>query len=136
MAKLREFRQYHINATGKVSENTRTLALSALALMWLFKKEVAGTYEVPHALLVPLLLVVLALALDFSQYVYRSIVFHHLFRREEMRLEKKEITEDDELHINTHVNTPAYALFYLKVICLVIAYIELLSHLSTTIRWK
>ncbi len=34
MPVLDKFRQYHYDATAKVSENTRTLALSAIAIVW------------------------------------------------------------------------------------------------------
>lgn len=136
MPKLSVFRQYHYDATVKVSENTRTLSLSAIGIVWLFKKEVSGSYQVPIELLKPLLLVVIAMALDFLQYVYRSIIWHYIFRKEEGRLNKNEITEETELYANSSVNTAAYIFFYVKVVALVAAYYFLLTYFVRSIVWK
>lgn len=135
MPKLNDFRQYHYDATVKVSENTRTLAISALAIVWLFKKDNAGTIEVPNDLFLPLLFVLMALTLDFGQYVYRSIVWHKIYRGKEKELEKKEITEDSELYVDSCVNAPAYLLFYSKIVCLAVAYWGLLSYFFHIIKW-
>lgn len=86
MPKLSKFREYHYESTAKVSENSRTLALSAIAIVWLFKTQNGDQYQVPDSLQIPLFLVVSAMALDFLQYVYRSIVWHIIFRRKESEL--------------------------------------------------
>ncbi|TMP37096.1 hypothetical protein [Pseudoalteromonas rubra] len=135
MPVLDKFRQYHYDATVKVSDNTRTLALSAVGIVWLFKNQNGGVYEIPNDLLVPLILVVIALALDFGQHVYRSIAWHIKFRIEEKRLGKKEITEETELYASKWINTFAYFVFYGKVLCLVAAYCGLLSYFSSMVNW-
>lgn len=135
MPVLDKFRQYHYDATSKVSENTRTLALSAIAIVWLFKKEDGGVYMIPQGLLVPLALVILAMALDFFQYVYRSVAWHVIFRRRERLLAEEEITEETELYVNPWVNFLAYCFFYAKVLCLAFAYWRLLVYFSGVINW-
>ncbi len=132
---LEKFRQYHYDATVKVSENTRTLALSAIAIVWLFKRENGSAYEIPESLLLPLMLVLVAMSLDFFQYVYRSFVWHILFRVQERKLERKEITEQSELYISSWINFPGYVLFYMKIFCLILAYFKLLEYFSHIVKW-
>ncbi len=135
MAKLQKFRDYHYESTAKVSDNTRTLAISAIAIIWLFKVQVGTTYQVPNGLKIPLLLVFLAMALDFFQYVYRSIVWHYIFRAKEVELEKNKITEDSELYVSASINLVAYIFFYTKVVALTFAYIYLISYLFQGVKW-
>jgi hypothetical protein len=135
MPVLDKFRQYHYEATAKVSENTRTLALSAIAIVWLFKHDNDGTYEIPEKLLIPLMLVIMAMTLDFCQYVYRSIAWHIIFRMQEKRLAKKQITETSELYVNSWVNFLAYCFFYTKVVCLGFAYLCLIKYFICAVKW-
>jgi hypothetical protein len=138
MANIDKFRQFHNEATAKVSENTRTLALSAIGLIWLFKHDVAGGgYQMPFNLFGPLRLIVIAMAFDFIQYVYRSIAWHIVFRNAERKLDKGEIKEEDNnLYVPGWVNFMAYGLFYGKVVVLIIAYVELFCFLYSSIIWK
>ncbi|MDX2355215.1 hypothetical protein [Stutzerimonas xanthomarina] len=135
MPKLSKFREYHYESTAKVSDNTRTLALSAIAIVWLFKAQNDGQYQVPVELQLPLFLVVLAMALDFFQYVYRSIVWHIIFRSKESSLQAKEITEETELYVNAWVNFMAYLFFYSKIGVLSLAYALLLSYFLKMVSW-
>lgn len=132
---LDKFRQYHYDATVKVSENTRTLALSAIGIVWLFKQQSGDVYVVPEKLLMPLVLVVSAMSLDFLQYVYRSIVWHIMFRIQEGRLNKNEITEEKELYVSSWINFPGYAFFYLKILFLIFAYWKLLEYFFRVVKW-
>lgn len=132
---LDKFRQYHYDATVKVSENTRTLALSAIGIVWLFKQQTGGMYVVPERLLLPLVLVVSAMSLDFLQYMYRSIVWHIVFRRQEGKLEKGEITEQSELYVSSWINFAGYLFFYAKIVCLFLAYWKLLEYFFGAVKW-
>lgn len=135
MPKLEKFRQYHYDATTKVSENTRTLAISAIAIVWLFRTESGGLHVVSERLLLPLLLVVAALALDFFQYIYRSVVWHFIFRRREQDLANGAITEETELYVSPWINFLAYTFFYAKACLLVVAYWKLGCHLYAVVKW-
>lgn len=135
MPVLDKFRQYHYDATAKVSENTRTLALSAIAIVWLFKQDNGGKYEIPESLLAPLALVILAMTLDFCQYVYRSIAWHIIFRKQEKRLAKQQINESTELYVSPFVNLLAYCFFYAKVLCHAYAYWKLSEYFIHAVNW-
>jgi hypothetical protein len=134
MAKLQQFRDFHNDATSKLSENTRTLALSAIAIVWVFKTDIDGHFALPNQLYWPLVLVIAALALDFIQYLYKVFVWKYLFEREEKRLERKEITEDTDLYVDSNWNVVAYGLFYAKLVAVIFAYGNLLVYLSSAIK--
>lgn len=135
MPKLQTFRQYHYDATAKVSENTRTLALAAIAVVWLFKTEKNGAYHIPESLLLPLALVIVALALDFFQHVFRSISWQVAYLHQEKRLNNSEITEETEVYAPDYINLVSYVLFYGKVIVLVAAYHKLLLYFWGSVKW-
>lgn len=136
MPKLERFRQYHFDATAKVSDNARTLAVSAIAIVWLFKVEKNGIYTVPNALLIPLALVILGLGLDFFQFLYRSIVWHVIFRSKEKDLQRNLITEETELYVNPWVNVLAYIFFYAKVLVIAVAYFYLGQYFYENVKWS
>lgn len=128
MAKLQQFRDYHFSASQKVSDNTRTLALSAIALVWMLKSGDSSHYQIPEALAFPLLLVIGALALDFAQYLCGTVIWHYIFRREECKLHAGQITESDELYVSAFANFVQYSFFYTKAFLVVIAYWKLLQY--------
>lgn len=135
MPVLQKFREYHYNATVKVSDNTRTLALSAIAIVWLFKNQTDGAYEVPNELLLPLTSVMVALALDFAQHVYVSISWHIRFRLDEKRLSRGEIDEKTELYAPDWINDVGYIFFYGKIGFLIFAYYQLLTYFNAIVKW-
>ncbi|MFQ6333999.1 hypothetical protein [Methylophilus sp. 3sh_L] len=138
MPTLQTYRDYHSDATKKVSENTRTLALSAIAIVWLYKvTKPEGGFTLPEELITPLLLVFFALAADFSQYLYGSIAWHIIFRLEEVKLHKGLITEDSNLEgVEPWILYIPYILFYGKTVLVGFAYYYLLTYFLnvTTIR--
>ena len=135
MATLQKFRDYHFDATVKVSENTRTLALAAIGIVWLFKIQSGEQYLVPTGLRWPLYLAILALAFDFFQHFARSIIWHVTFCRKEKELAEGKITEETELYVPAWYNDIAYFFYYTKVLVLLIAYIILVVYFPRLFGW-
>lgn len=135
MPTLKEFRTYHYDVTVKVSENTRAFALAAIAIVWIFKVQSGEQFFIPLALKWPLFLSLLALCADFLQHLVRSIIWYRIFRNKESELEKKLITEDEELFESNSVNLPAYIFYYLKIILLFAAYILLIYFFVSVVIW-
>jgi hypothetical protein len=135
MPTLDKFRQYHYDATVKVSENTRTLALAGIGIVWLFKQQSSDAYVVPQKLLFPLVMVVSAMSFDFLQHMYRSIAWHIIFRLQEGKLNNKEIKEETELYVSDWINVPGYVFFYSKIVCLILAYWKLLEYFFKVVKW-
>jgi hypothetical protein len=135
MGNLQKFREYHYDATVKVSENTRTLALAAIAIVWLFKIQSGEQYLVPMEMKWPLYLAILALAFDFFQHFIRSIIWHYLFRKEEKKMDERKITEKTELYVSHWFNDIVYFFYYTKVVFLTIAYIKFIVCFPKMVGW-
>jgi len=135
MATLERLREHHFSATEKVSHNTRSLALAAIAIVWLFKIQTGSQYLVPAELKWPLYLSILALSFDFFQHFISSIVWHRLFRKKEKELEEGKITENTELYVPNWYNLPAYFFYYVKVVTLFLAYIMLAVNFPKVLGW-
>jgi len=132
MPNLQEYRDAHYSNTGRVSENVRTLAISAIGVIWIFKTQSSdGTYEVPGALFHSVLFVFVAMLLDFMQYIYGSIAWGVFFRRKEI----EGVKEGDELYASPTINLPTYIFFYGKVIVICFAYFFIIKFLIESINW-
>jgi hypothetical protein len=119
-ADVREF-------TGKLSDVTRQAAYAGLALIWIFKTGDAARYHLDRTLVWAGILLALALAFDVAQYAFSVVRRWRNARYEEtvrgVDYEGKDIT------LPTNVNHIPYALFALKVACVVIGYVILLYYL-------
>jgi len=132
MSNLQEYREAHYTNTGKVSDNVRTLAISAIGIIWIFKSQNSdGSYEIPEELYYPILLVFIAMVLDFVQYIYGSIAWGFFFRKKE----KEGVSESDELYAPHQINWPTYCLFYGKVVVISFAYFFVIKFLIGSVNW-
>jgi hypothetical protein len=131
MPKLKDYRAAHYTNTSKVSDNVRSLALSAIGIVWIFKKQIGDGFQIPSSLYLPLLLVFSAMALDFLQYLYSSTAWYIFFRCKE----KQNIDEEKDFDAPPIINLPSYILFYGKVVTIGIAYLYLIIFLINQVRW-
>ncbi|HEY0025904.1 MAG TPA: hypothetical protein VGB24_23645 [Longimicrobium sp.] len=111
---------YEVNS-GKASDIARQLGFAGIALIWLFRTEVAGQPQIPDALLTPGLMIVIALTFDLLQYVSGAIVWSVYNRRAE-RLGR---SQDEEFDVPPAINWPALFFFWAKVAFLALAYVHL-----------
>jgi len=127
--KLHDAREnYYVN-TGKASDLVRQLGFAAIAIIWLFKIDEGGVTRIPPSLLVPLLLVVVALAADFLQYALASAIWGLYQRHQEKRI----LSEETEFRAPASINWPAIVFFWGKIVCIVVAYCYLFKFLARTI---
>lgn len=126
--KLKDARDFYYFHTGKTSELVRQLGLAGIAVIWLFKKDVAGVPRIPEELLLPLVLIVLGLALDLLQYATAAVIWGVYQRWKERR-----VGEDEEFEAPRQLNWPAIFFFVLKAPAIVTAYVLLLSFLARTV---
>lgn len=131
MPVLDNYREAHYTHTEKLSDNVRTLAIAAVGIVWLFKQQLGDKFQIPEGLFLPLLLVIVALAFDFLQYLYSSIAWGCFFRSKE----KQDISEEEEIYASKFLNYPSYFLFYGKVITIFMAYLLLIIFLSSKVSW-
>lgn len=118
---LSNYRDAYYEHSGKASDVARTLALSGIALIWVFAVEGADGYKVPKELIRPGLLIVVCLMLDFAQYVAATIIWGTFSRYHE----KQGKRPDDELEAPSWLNWPALIFFYSKLVAVALAYVLL-----------
>jgi len=125
--KIKEIKAEYYEASGKVSDLVRQLDFAGIAVIWIFKigKDEAAGIHFSKALLWPLALLVLSLACDLLQYVYKS-AFFGIFNH---RSWKKFHDEEKNVRYPDEANLPTNAFFWLKTILTGIAFGFLLTFL-------
>lgn len=127
--KLSDFREAYYTHSGKASDLVRQLGLAGLGTIWIFKHESAGSTSVPSELIPIAALIILALALDFLQYVFASMIWGAFTRM----LEKKGKENAEELVAPPWLNWPSLVCFWVKIGLTVVAYTLLLSFLYSSL---
>jgi hypothetical protein len=124
--KLEDARNAYYEFSGKVSDISRTLSLTGIALIWVFKVDSKDGPHVPHELILPAFVLVLALSADFLHYVVATIAWG-IYQRYK---EKSGATEKEQFFAPTWINWPTtFFLFPLKILFVCTAYILLLRFL-------
>jgi hypothetical protein len=130
--KLREWKQSKDKNTTKLSDINRNLAFVGLGLIWIFKTETSGHYAIPPELIGPSFLLVLALFLDFLQYLYLSFIWTIFFKYHEWNRKKKPTRTDyvtDDIKANQILPNISYVFFVSKILANGLAYLQLLKYL-------
>lgn len=126
--KLQDACDHYTYFSGEASKLTRQFALAAVGVIWLFKAELpnGGGVVIPRQLLLVAAIAVCGLALDFTQYVYGSLFwswFHRIKERELGRGSTK------DFGVQKEANWPTIGCFWLKAMCVAVAYVVLLTYL-------
>ncbi len=66
--RLQDYRDAFYTFTEKASDLNRQLAFAAIAIIWLFKKDVGGQPSIPVQLILPGILIVSSLVFDMLHY--------------------------------------------------------------------
>jgi hypothetical protein len=123
--KLQDYRNDFYTYSGKASDLNRQLGFAGIALIWLFKKDVAGIPAIPGELIIPGVLIVASLTLDMVHYSVASIIWRCFYRRKE----DAGVSEGQELDHSVWLERPIWLLFVAKIGCVVAAYCYLFSYL-------
>lgn len=126
--KLKDALDNYYFHSGKTSELVRQLGLAGIAIIWLFKKDVAGVPKIPEDLLLPLLLIVLGLAIDLLHYMSSAAIWGIFHRWKEQR-----IGSEDDFDAPSQLNWPAIVFFVLKGPVIIAAYVLLFGYLARTV---
>lgn len=127
--KLKDARELYYFYSGKTSDLVRQLGLAGIAVIWIFKYEVEGVPKIPEALLPPLILIVLGLALDLLQYAVATSIWGIFQRRKEL----SGVSDDTDFLAPKQFNWPTISFFVLKAASIIAAYVYLLRYLACTI---
>ncbi len=134
--KLQDFRNDYYTFSGKVSDITRTLALSAIAVVWIFRKDIpVPSAPIAHFLLPKLLLfgaigAVLTLSLDLCQYIWATAIYGWWSRHKE----RHGVKLDAEIRVPPWFNWPTLFFFWSKLVSIAVTYYFLASFLLGQVR--
>jgi len=130
--KLSEYKDTYEDSSLKLSDINRNVAFAGIGLIWIFTKtgtEVTNAI-IPHTLVIPAISLVISLFFDMLQYLYKTIIYYSLFRKNE----KLELSEDHSSFSHSiWWNRPIWILFYLKILGVFIAYVFILKFLICTL---
>ena len=123
--KISELRDAYYEASAKVSDLVRQLALAGIAVVWIFRLggEHPTGVHLQKPLLLPLGSLILTLVTDLLQYVYKTIVWG-LFNWSSWRAHPD---NDWDVDVSGFWNWVTIGFFWLKVVLLAVAYFLLLQ---------
>jgi hypothetical protein len=127
MNRLSDYRKTYEEASSKVSDITRQMALAGIAIVWIFRQVDTGDRIICQELILPLIFFVASLFFDILQYLYKTIAWYVFFRINEKNNHSQKT--DPLIQAKPRMNYPTWALFYLKVLCLVLGYIFVFIYL-------
>jgi hypothetical protein len=117
--KLEDTRKAYQELSGKASELTRQLALTTLAIAWLFRKEGPPLmFRVPDPLFEAAKFAITALALDLLQYILASLLWGAFGQYKQ----NKGTSATDTFEAPNAINWPALFCYWLKIAIVVYAY--------------
>lgn len=119
MIKLSETRKAYEDASGKLSDINRQLCFAGFAIIWLYNMS-DGEIKIPRELYFPGILLIASLVIDVLQYVYTTVSWHLYYERHTSS-DKKE--EEENISEPKYINTPAWILFWLKIVGMLWGYI-------------
>jgi hypothetical protein len=123
--KLSEARSAYYEFSKTLSEINRKLGFAGIALIWLFKQGTDSNATVPSALRIPAIAIVLALVLDFLQYVWSTTAWAAFARHKE----KKKVKSDENVDAPDWINRPTLLFFWSKILVMAFGYSGILRYL-------
>jgi|SRR5690554_15848 len=131
--KLSDYKKDYYQYTSLASTTSRQLALAGIALVWVFKIQGVSGFELPNALLLPLVGLILSLFFDLLQYCLGSIIWGSFHRYHE----KKRLLpgDDPSLEAPAYLTWPINLFFLLKIIAVLISYWFLLLYAVSSITF-
>ena len=120
--KLSEIREAYEELSGSLSKFNRQLAFAGIGIVWLFRvTDSTGNSTLNPKMLTPILCFVISFAFDLLQYLYLSIAWYIYYWCQR----DKGTKEDIEVNEPEYMNIPAWIMWFLKVVALIIAYCSL-----------
>lgn len=131
--KLEKYKEDAYYFSGKLSEINRYFSFAGIAIIWIFKTEANGTYNIPPSFILPLILLSTSLLLDFLQYAYSASAWIIFYRHHESKKQKKQDEnkyKKDDIKAPRWISNISYFIFYIpKILANIAAYFLLLIKL-------
>lgn len=124
---LKEIRDDYVRYSANVSELSRNLSYAGIGVIWIFKQTSSGGLSlfmnsIPEVLRLPLILFIVVLFLDLSQYVIQTAIWYPYY----LKNKKKHANENEE---DVILNEPEiysaipWCLWIIKLVIVVAAYV-------------
>lgn len=138
---LSEYRQEYFEASTKVSEINRNLALAGVVIVWSFVKynEEKDVIRIAYSLKIALIFIVFSLIVDLTQYIWRTITIARFYSNEEKKIDNKESKKEkqnafaDVSNFPSWIRITTWCIFSLKIALMVIGYIFIMYFLMQKI---
>jgi len=127
---LEEVKESYKRKTGTASTISRQLGFAGIAIIWLFGIKEGGMITIPNELVLPAILIVISLAFDLLQYVVGGLIYG-IFNT---KMKNKGFELKSEVVFPKYLNRPAIICYGSKIITIFIAYILILSFLSSHLK--
>jgi len=124
--KLRDLVKDLKDFTEKLSNVNRQIAFAGIAIIWIFRIEEGTSTSISKELILPIILLIAALAFDLIQFLFSSIAW-------KVYLWKKEQTtkSEDDFRVPSWISNISYfGFFFPKVIFTITAYSLLFINLG------
>lgn len=125
------YRETYYGFSGSASAVTRQAAFAGIALVWIFNSKADEMITLPQQLLWPTLFLVACLACDLLQYIFSTAIWGIYHRV----LEKRGVSEDEEINAPIYFNWPGIILFWLKHFFVLAGYFLLLKYLLVAVSF-
>jgi len=126
--KVDKYKEVYEKASSKLSNINRNLAFAGIGLIWIFTKTNTKSI-IPEELILPAIFLVISLACDMFQYLYKVIVWAIIFRHRETEIKKNQWTREKEFDHSSNLNIPSWFFWGIKILFVLIAYFIILNFL-------
>jgi hypothetical protein len=130
--KLSDYKKTYEGHTSTLSNINRSIAFAGIAVIWIFKKTKSGEIQIDDNFLYPILLFIIGLAFDMIQYIYQSLAWFIVFRKNEKQYQKLQAQDpnaSDEFEHQYWITYPAWIFFIIKVGVVITGFILLFIEL-------
>jgi hypothetical protein len=130
---LRSWLDEFYEDTGKLSEILRNLCFAGIGLIWIFKNSDNAEHLLPSLLVTPLRFIVLSLAADVMQYIWRAVNIYIHYKILDSKHINKKISDEaiEDVIMPDYIPLGTWIFFIGKLVLIIIAYLQIYSFLSS-----
>lgn len=129
---FQDIRKDYYLFSGKTSDIVRHLAFAGIAAVWIYRVGQPAGICLPSPLRGPLLLFLVALALDLLQYTVQSATWRIYYGIRE----SQGVQDEDEVDVPTYLNWAPTLIFWTKIGCVMLGYVLAVVFIAHTIEWN
>jgi hypothetical protein len=122
--KTKDAAAFYFDYSAKLNDRVRTLAMTGIGIIWVFKQTTVTGAWIPRGLLWPAMLLVASLTADVLQQAYGAIIWGRLQA-------KTRAAPDLEIRPPRWIDLPTLILFCTNLVLVLVSYVMLLLYLNS-----